>query len=424
MIIQFSVSNYRSIAENQVFSMASGSLGSKKSNKSFETGNSIAPKALRSACILGPNGSGKSSLVGAMDFFVDFVRKSANASSVGDKIKLSPYKFSKEKTNSPTEMEMVFITKFASYQYGFSADSNRVYSEWMFSRTNEFGAKTRTIFQREFDKETEKYKWSTGDSLKGEKDLWKKSTRENSLFLSTAVQLNSDSLRDPYNFITNNIKIITSDRDLHGGLPTFVDCLEKTKKGKILTFLKGVGLSFDDIEATEKNFEFPEFALNIINEETKKFFLSQESKTLEFSTLYKGENDQMIPLKFAEESSGTQFLISLAGPWIEALENGYTFIFDELHNNLHPLALKYIISMFNKPKINKKNAQLIFTTHDANTISGRDMDKEQIWLVEKNKEYKSNFYPLSDFNIRNSMSFAKGYLAGKYGALPFLKDFE
>jgi uncharacterized protein len=125
-----------------------------------------------------------------------------------------------------------------------------------------------------------------------------------------------------------------------------------------------------------------------------------------------------------EESDGTRVFFSLAGPWLEVLEEGYTLVVDELHNSLHPLALKYLVSLFHDPEVNRNGAQIIFTSHETSVISKGFMHRDQIWLVEKDDSGASNLYPLSDFSIREVDAFQRAYLSGRFGALPRVKDYR
>jgi AAA15 family ATPase/GTPase len=48
--------------------------------------------------------------------------------------------------------------------------------------------------------------------------------------------------------------------------------------------------------------------------------------------------------------------------------------------------------------------------------------RDQIWFVEKDQDQASRLYPLSDFSPRKNEAIERGYLMGRYGALPFLSD--
>ncbi|HOV27775.1 MAG TPA: hypothetical protein PK566_15630, partial [Pseudobacteroides sp.] len=96
----------------------------------------------------------------------------------------------------------------------------------------------------------------------------------------------------------------------------------------------------------------------------------------------------------------------------------------------HPLLLRYIIGMFNNPDINKKGAQLIYSTHDIFTLNRETFRRDQIWFTEKDTEGISSLYSLAEYKlendkkVRNDATYNKDYLAGRYGAVPLLREFD
>jgi hypothetical protein len=117
----------------------------------------------------------------------------------------------------------------------------------------------------------------------------------------------------------------------------------------------------------------------------------------------------------------------MALPILEVLQNGGVLLVDELERSLHPSLAREIIRQFNDPKANPKNAQIIFTTHDANllgtTVGEPALRRDQVWLTEKDAEGATVLYPLTDYKPRKAENLERGYLQGRYGAIPFLGDF-
>jgi len=132
-------------------------------------------------------------------------------------------------------------------------------------------------------------------------------------------------------------------------------------------------------------------------------------------------------LPFEQESKGTQILFSIGVPVLETLERGGVLLIDELEASLHPAIGRHIVRLFNDPKTNPRNAQLIFTTHDTNllgtTLGEPVLRRDQVWLTEKDDEGATVLYPLTDFKPRKAENIERGYLQGRYGAVPFLGDF-
>jgi AAA15 family ATPase/GTPase len=131
--------------------------------------------------------------------------------------------------------------------------------------------------------------------------------------------------------------------------------------------------------------------------------------------------------KLKDESEGTQKLILLSGPIIDVLINGKTLIIDEIEARLHTHLTRKLIKLFSSKETNKKNAQLIFATHDTNLLSNKLFRRDQIWFVEKDPFSASHLYSLAEIKItdgkvRNDASFEEDYLQGRYGAIPLLGE--
>lgn len=424
MLLEFSVKNYRSIADEQKLSMVAGTSAGRRENISMETGNSFASHALKSATLLGPNASGKTSIIKALHFYMKYISISAKNLTEGDLIDVTPFKFDSELAQSPSKFEAIFVHDDALYQYGFTVDSERVWAEWLFSRPNKTGTRMRELFQREYDSEKEEYTWVINERIvTGERETWKSSTRSNALFLSTAIQLNSKSLKPPFEWAANKLIVIGSPKDVPHRF-TAEKCLDKGYKEKFLAFLQSTGISIFDLEVQKEEVNFPKELEDVIRasalEEMRK---NSPQFNHNVKTFHKTLDGQLISLNLNEESDGSRILFNLAWPWLDVLETGSTLIVDELHNSLHPLALKHIVSMFHDPILNKNGAQLIFTSHETSVMADKFMHKDQIWFLEKNKNEATLLYPLSDFDDRGVKAFQKAYMNGRYGALPMIKDY-
>lgn len=419
MLLEFRVSNFRSINDRQVFSMVAGAGTQKSSKYSIATENNFAPFALNTSCLVGSNGAGKSSLVNAFECFSDFVRDSSARMTEGDRIDVKPFKLD-DSAGLKSEFEIRFVVNGTFYQFGFLADSERVYEEWLYTRNRESGSRNRTVFQRVYLEDESNYVWDIKDTLKGEREQWKRATRTNALFLSTAVQLNSEQLKEPYEWIVRHLRVINNPSELSSRF-TAKSCRKPEYKKRVMDLIRSADLNIDDIMVEESEIEIPKSVLDIVNEDTlKKLNEVRNHKKLELTTVHSKLDGSLLQFDLEEESGGTQAMIALAGPFVDVLENGYTLVADELQNSLHPHALLHLVKMFSNPVLNKRGAQLIFTTHDTNILS--ELHRDQIWVVSKNDRKSSDIYPLSDFNVRGEEAFGKSYLAGKFGGLPRLKD--
>ena len=110
----------------------------------------------------------------------------------------------------------------------------------------------------------------------------------------------------------------------------------------------------------------------------------------------------------------------MAGPILKALEYGDVLVVDELDMRLHPLMTRELIRLFQDPKTNPHNAQLVFTTHDTNLLGIDLFRRDQVWFAEKDRMGATHLYSLAEFKVRSDASFEKDYIQGKFGAIPFL----
>lgn len=134
------------------------------------------------------------------------------------------------------------------------------------------------------------------------------------------------------------------------------------------------------------------------------------------------ETEKSVFFDPALESSGTGRLLLLLDRAFSSLDRGSLLIVDEIDLSLHSLACLAIVQLFNVPEINTKGAQLIATTHDTNLICSPQLGRDQIWFAEKDATGATEIYPLSDFKVRENDNFERGYLRGRFGALPFAGD--
>ncbi len=130
-------------------------------------------------------------------------------------------------------------------------------------------------------------------------------------------------------------------------------------------------------------------------------------------------NEKQYKLPLAFESSGTKNMFVLLHFLLPAIEHGGVAVIDELEIDLHPHALPQIIELFANPATNPNNSQLLFTSHSLEILN--HLEKEQVVLVEKKQECKSELYRLDDLKgVRRDDNIYAKYMAGAYGAVPNL----
>ena len=413
MLIEFSVMNFLSFKEKVTLSLQKES-GNENEENTFVFNNE---ELLKTAVIYGANASGKSNLIKAFTTAILMVRNS-NMIPIGGKWDiLKPFLFSEDTKNGPSEFEFIFITNKIKYRYFFSADVNKIYNE---SLDAYYSQKPTNIFTR---KNTAEYSFINSDK-KTLESIASKNT-ENKLFLSTATTWNYEKTKDAFLWFLNSIDTYGSfdsmlDQDLINYSNNDEDLKEFTLKllKESDIFIKDLRVSYEEKDVENSSF--------IINNQKQGALKTKSVKIAMDHEITDSQDEKNIyTLDFEDESSGTKILFALAPILKRAFEKTKIIIVDELEKSLHPTLVKYIIKLFNNEKLNTKNSQLLFTTHAISLLSLDLFRRDQIWFIEKNSlTGNSDLYPLDSFSVRKEENIEKGYINGRYGAIPFIKDID
>lgn len=393
MLVEFSVANFRSIKDRQTLSLVASGHQEEADVQlfSFPGSTKSGLKLLPSAVLYGPNGAGKSNFLLALQAMRKFVVDAARQRSAENPLPAQPFKLDSSMCNAPTEFEVIFFIHGTRYEYAFSTTEERIVKEELSAYPQN---RAQRWFARQWDTQKQDYDWHLGPSVEGAKSLWKKSTRDDSLFLSTAAQLNSRQLLPVYQWFSRAVRVIgTEGRERN---PRFSETLcETVRKEAILKFMTRADLGIDDIQVTKA--------------------------PLDIRTLHQDNRGELVAFDLEDESNGARKLLSFAEPWTNTLDQGRILIIDELHGSLHPKLVKFLTRQFNDRKTNLNNAQLIFTTHETAILSQQFMRRDQVWFCEKNSEQATQIYPLTDFHPRKGReNLQAAYLSGRYGAVPYI----
>jgi len=416
MLVDFQITNFRSFKGEQSFSLIATKDKTLADLNTISTEIKSLPSLLRSAVIYGANASGKSNFIKALQYMRGVIIESASLNP-NQTYNIRPFRLDKVSSKLPIKFEITFIIKAVRYQYSFALNSQRILHEYLLVYKS---FKPQKWFNRYYDEDKNEDIYEFGPSLKGQKSLWEEATRPNALFLSMAVQLNSQQLRPIFDWFSEKLIIFNSLSPL-----SVNDSLEMLhnpgEKKEICDFLKAADISIADIQIQNKKIIGKTIHFDLIGEKSEVKEEEQEVAELQFHHITeKGEAF----LDLQDESDGTQRLLFMTGPVLKILKQGKIFIVDELDNSLHPLIVRRLIELFNNPIFNQEGAQIIFSTHDVSLLDNELFRRDQIWFVEKNNDQESSIYPLSDFSPRKSEAIAKGYLMGRYGALPLLNNWQ
>ena len=414
MLIEFRVKNFRSLRDEQVLSLVASKDKTLQDTHTQATGISAAPAVLRSAVVYGANASGKSNLIKALQYMRGVVTESATAMQPSQTFAVQKFRLDAVSVGQPSEFEVTFLNDGVRYQYGFAMTTQRIVSEHLLVYKS---FKPQHWFTRRFDADTSKDIYDFGPGLKGPKNLWEGATRPNALFLSMAVQLNSESLRPLFDWFLNHLVIFNEQAQLSPQMS--IELLKKADGRKeICNFLSSADISIADIDVETR--KVPGQAIHFDLMAGKTEVRSEEME--EHKVLFHHVTEQgKAVFDIMDESNGTRNLLFLAAPVLNILNKGLTLVIDELDNSLHTLLVRELVRLFHRPEINTGGAQLIFTTHDTSLLDAPNLfRRDQVWFVEKDRDQTSTLVSLSEFSPRKNEALERGYLMGRYGGVPFL----
>lgn len=405
-----------------MFSMVA--LKSKSKTKPLESNFFTSPfsestKLAKTSAMFGTNAAGKSNFIDAFEFMRHIVLKS-NRFQTGEPLPTPPFLFDENSKNSDSEYEMEFIEGGIRYQFGFTCNGDTITEEWLLA----WPKGSQQLWYERFYDDNNKEDYKFGSNFKGSKKLWWDSTGPSTLFLSRAAEHNSEQLKPVIEWFKK--LIILGHKKEFSFTMTADYCEEAENKARAIDFFKKFGLPIQDINITEEEIdaniqkEFRSFLERVAPESTSLPPMPEKAKRVHISHVNR-KTGKKYTLPLDRESEGTKKMFSYAKPILDALQTGRVFIIDEMSNSFHTNLSKAIVRLFNSRE-NTANAQLIFTTHDTSLLSPKLLRRDQIWFIDKDDEETSYLTPLTDYRPRGEEALEKNYLAGKYGAVPFIHE--
>lgn len=414
MLVEFRIKNFRSLRDEQVLSLVASKDKTDQNTHTLTTGLNAVPALLCSTAVYGANASGKSNLIKALQYMRGVVAESATVIQPGQTFGVQPFRLDADSSSQPTEFEVTFILDGVRYQYGFAMTPQRIVSEHLLVYK---AFKPQRWFERRFDAEAGKDIYEYSPSFKGPKNLWEGATRPNALFLSMAVQLNSEALRPVFDWFLNRLVIINEQARLTPNMS--IQMLQQPEGRKdICNFLNAADISIVDIDVVTRKVPGQTVHFDLVAGKTEVRNEEIEQHQLRFH--HSTEHGKAV-FELTDESNGTRNLLFLSGPVLDILRKGLTLVIDELDTSLHTLLVRELVRLFHRPEINTGKAQLIFTTHDTSLLSAPGLfRRDQVWMVEKDSSQASSLGSLAEFNVRKNEALERGYLTGRYGGVPFL----
>lgn len=425
MLIEFRFKNYRSFRDEAILSMESTGLSSLKS---CLIPLSSTVKLLPAIAIYGKNGGGKSNVIRAFWLAVQFVRNAQRMQHERAVIPVNPFALNDYSKDEPTEFAFEYTSGGVKYWYGFSATRERIYSEYLYHAPKGQKALIFNRVRQNFSFTEEKARRALIGGV----------VAENQLFFSVACTMNDASCIAAMQWFRNQVFFSRDYYDIPRQLIEYSE--DKNMLKAISDYAKAADLGIRDMQfefnSNEiQNYEaLPEDIPDGIKIALVQFMraLAETSNNGETSlrmgevsakASHLGVNrnglEESYLLELSDESDGTRKLMALAPAIESALHTGGILLVDELERELHPMLVNYIIAKFQSKASNPCGAQIVFTTHNTELMNLELLRKDQLYFVDKrDKDGTSELYTISDFSTRTTENIRKGYLVGKYGAVP------
>jgi len=441
MLLRFTVENLCCFAEETVFSMVADKDDQHPTHE-IALRDGYKHKVLRTAAFYGANAHGKTKLVEAMSLVKKLVTKGRKP---GQSIPISPFRLDSEKRSQPTRFEFVIFHEGIEYTYGFMADSKRILEEWLF-------AKPKSSEVRYFERVTDvqgNTKIEFGPSFKRKEEAQflefvSRGTRENQLFLTEATERNVKSITPVYEWFDDILTIVPTNLPLQ---PIELRaCEERNFIDFMGVFLRLADTGINSIITEEEKLDYERhlpstsdsfrnelendladgcsIILTATDERSPSLTIRPGKDGPELArikTLHKDKQGEEVLFNIEEESSGTQRVMQIL-PILADLKAGKgVYVIDELDRKLHPLLSRLFLETFLEIGKGQKS-QLIFTTHETSLLNLDLLRRDEIWFVEKDQAGASHMYSLASLKIRPDLKIERGYLQGRFGAIPFIGD--
>ena len=410
MLLQFNVTNFMSIRDEVVLTAFANASKEHEENL-IQAGKE---RILPTLALYGANAAGKSNIFKALTRAIILVRMSNNL-QVNSPTGFEQFLFDEKSKKCKTKMDFLFVHNGKKFEYGFVADNQYIYDEYLYEYKS---SRPTMIFERT---NVTEYRFTT--AYKHLTEYQYKNT-SNKLFMCTATAWNCAETKDAFLWFAEGVDTYNQLAIQNNQYLEYLDQNKEKPETKefLLSMLRHAEINIQDYEFESKIVENAAIPLPPGIQIDKS--LLGEMKQFRLDTIHQivleDGTHKKYRLPFDHESDGTMLLFAYGPIIMEALDKGRTIVIDELDNSLHSNLAKYLIELFHDRNINKNGAQLIFNSHDVNLLNLELFRRDQIYFVEKNNDTGvTDLYSLADFSPRKSENIQKGYLQGRYGAVPF-----
>lgn len=434
MLIRFIAENFLSFNKETEFNMLTGDTRRLPDH----VHKSSKVDLLKSAVIYGANGAGKSNLIMAMELLQNIVIE-----ETVDIVRTESFFRLADNEKKPTKFEIEFLSGTTGFAYGIQYFGSIIQEEWLFKL--HFGKKPdEPIFERKLNRNGQgtlklgpKYSVTPKDKLLAE--VYQDILENDKPFLTLVKEKKIKEIRDARVWLEKGLLFLHPGMEYAGLVQHFLnDNRFKDFTNEMISSLE-TGIREIDIQTIdfdlffgEENSSDKDRALRRIKagetltlgQNTRALAMMEEGRAVVKKPVayHIDSKGKKIKFEFFEESDGTLRLIDFIPVLFVLINFPVTVIIDEIDQSIHPSLLKeFIAKVQGYPD---KLGQLIFTTHESNLLDFELFRQDEIWFAEKNKQFETHFYPMSDFDVRTDLDIRKGYLSGRFGAIPFLGNLK
>jgi hypothetical protein len=315
-----------------------------------------------------------------------------------------------------SSFEFIFWQNAIKYVYGFSLNQEQITEEYLLAY---YSKKATTLFDRESERE-EEYSFK-GNDTKIQTDISNK-TNANRLYLPVAAEWGYEKAKTPYQWFEKAFR-------QYGNMSTsqvIAKVLEnESLKILLLDALRKADFNIENIYVKNRKMEKKQrdavmtFLSQILGESEVEVDAIPEDRPVIWVT-HKGKGGEEFSIELEEDSDGTKDIVDNIAEFLYINNGGGLIIEDEMGSSYHTKLTEYFISLFNDNSWNAGSAQMIFSTHDTKILNL--LRPEQIYLVDKNENGATYVKLLDDYLIREKDNIELGYLKGRYGAIPGIKE--
>lgn len=364
-------------------------------------------RILRSGVIYGANGSGKSNFIDAILFVKNLVINSINHQP-GQDIRQLPHKLLSIDADSTYSMQ--FVKDGVRYAFGFTVNRMEITDEYLFSFPN---GRQLIIYERDKDG------FNPGDRYKGKFESCKDVFRSNRLFLSCAANFSAvKEIESVFSFFKDDL-VVYRGLGIDNWMTYSLNTIEQKPniKTQVLESLDKLGTGIRDIDIKHSRTRIPQSSLS-------PFLIDEFKATLSDSLFDVYETKiryEQFEVELQNESTGIRKLLEFICPLIDIISKGKVLICDEREAGFHESLVYGFVNLFRNTDT-AITSQLIFTTHDTSILSLDLFRRDQIWFTELTTNTRAtDLYSLAEIrNVRKDENILRGYMAGKYGAIPML----